>query len=157
MRRDDGSWAGIDEPGELCVKGPQVMKGYWNRPEETAKVIGADGWLATGDIGVMDEHGFLRLIDRKKDMIIVSGFNVYPNEIEDVLAMHPEVREVAAIGVPDPVQGERVKVFVVARKPSLSEEEVIAHCRLHLTGYKVPARRVPRRTAAIQYRQDSAS
>jgi long-chain acyl-CoA synthetase len=139
MRRDDGSWAGIDEPGELCVKGPQVMKGYWNRPEETAKVIGADGWLATGDIGVMNAQGFIRLIDRKKDMIIVSGFNVYPNEIEDVLAMHPKVRAVAAIGVPDPVVGERVKVFVVPREKSLSAEEVIAFRRLHLTGYKVPA------------------
>ncbi|WP_118179072.1 AMP-binding protein [Paraburkholderia phosphatilytica] len=138
FRKDDGTWANIGEAGELCVKGPQVMKGYWNRPEETAKVIDADGWLATGDIGVMDEHGYIKLIDRKKDMILVSGFNVYPNEIEDVLAMHPDVREVAAIGVPDPAQGERVKVFVVARNPTLTAEAVIQHCRKHLTGYKVP-------------------
>ncbi|TKC81659.1 long-chain fatty acid--CoA ligase [Trinickia terrae] len=137
FRKDDGGWAGIGEPGELCVKGPQVMKGYWNRPDETAKVLDADGWLATGDIGVMDEHGYVRLIDRKKDMILVSGFNVYPNEIEDVLAMHPAVREVAAIGVPDPVQGERIKVFIAAREP-LTADEVIQHCRKYLTGYKVP-------------------
>jgi long-chain acyl-CoA synthetase len=138
FRREDGTWANIGEPGELCVKGPQVMLGYWNRPDETAQVLDADGWLATGDIGVMDAQGFIKLIDRKKDMIIVSGFNVYPSEIEDVVAMHPDVREVAAIGVPDPVQGERVKVFVVARDASLTAEAVIAHCRRQLTGYKVP-------------------
>ncbi|MPW19840.1 AMP-binding protein [Paraburkholderia sp. CNPSo 3157] len=138
FRKDDGSWANIGEAGELCVKGPQVMKGYWNRPEETAKVLDDEGWLATGDIGVMDSRGYIRLIDRKKDMILVSGFNVYPNEIEDVIAMHPDVREVAAIGIPDVAQGERVKVFVVRRNPSLTEEQVIAHCRKNLTGYKVP-------------------
>jgi long-chain acyl-CoA synthetase len=138
FRREDGTWANIGEPGELCVKGPQVMLGYWNRPDETAQVLDADGWLATGDIGVMEAQGFIKLIDRKKDMIIVSGFNVYPSEIEDVVAMHPDVREVAAIGVPDPVQGERVKVFVVARDASLTAEAVIAHCRRQLTGYKVP-------------------
>jgi long-chain acyl-CoA synthetase len=138
FRKEDGSWAGIDEPGELCVQGPQVMKGYWNRPEETAKVLDDAGWLATGDIGVMNEHGYIRLIDRKKDMILVSGFNVYPNEVEDVIAMHPDVREVAAIGVPDAVQGERVKVFIVARNPALTEAQVIEHCRKNLTGYKVP-------------------
>ncbi|MEM5385629.1 AMP-binding protein [Paraburkholderia phymatum] len=138
FRKDDGSWANIGEAGELCVKGPQVMKGYWNRPEETAKVLDDEGWLATGDIGVMDSRGYIRLIDRKKDMILVSGFNVYPNEIEDVIAMHPDVREVAAIGIPDAAQGERVKVFVVRRNPSLTEEQVIAHCRKNLTGYKVP-------------------
>ncbi|MGV2289329.1 AMP-binding protein [Trinickia sp. YCB016] len=137
FKKEDGTWADIGEPGELCVKGPQVMKGYWNRPDETAKTFDADGWLATGDIGVMDEHGFVRLIDRKKDMILVSGFNVYPNEIEDVLAMHPAVREAAAIGVPDDVQGERIKVFVVARSP-MTADDVIQHCRKHLTGYKVP-------------------
>lgn len=104
FRREDGTWAGIGEPGELCVRGPQVMRGYWQRPDETAKVIDADGWLATGDIGVMDERGFVRLIDRKKDMILVSGFNVYPNEIEEVLVMHPGISEAAAIGVPDEVQ-----------------------------------------------------
>ncbi|GLU34870.1 AMP-binding protein [Trinickia caryophylli] len=138
FRKDDGTWANVGEPGELCVKGPQVMKGYWGRPEETAKVIDADGWLATGDIGVMDAQGFIKLIDRKKDMILVSGFNVYPSEIEDVIAMHPGVREVAAIGVPDETQGERVKVFIVPREPGLTEEEVIRHCRRNLTGYKVP-------------------
>jgi long-chain acyl-CoA synthetase len=138
MRRDDGTWAGIGEAGELCVKGPQVMKGYWNRPEETAEVIDAKGWLATGDIAVMDAQGYVRLIDRKKDMIIVSGFNVYPNEIEDVLAMHPKVRTVAAIGIPDAAAGERVKVFVVPRDKSLTTEEVIAFARLQLTRYKVP-------------------
>lgn len=139
LRREDGTWAAIDEAGELCVHGPQVMKGYWNRPEDTAKVIDADGWLATGDIGVMDARGVIRLIDRKKDMMIVSGFNVYPNEIEDVLAAHPKVRAVAAVGVPDPVTGERVKVFVVKRDASLTMEELVKFARLHLTGYKVPA------------------
>jgi long-chain acyl-CoA synthetase len=138
FRKDDGSWANIGEPGELCVKGPQVMKGYWNRPDETAKVFDDDGWLATGDIGAMDSRGFMRLIDRKKDMILVSGFNVYPNEVEDVIAVHPDVREVAAIGIPDPAQGERVKVFIVSRNPALTAEQVIEHCRKNLTGYKVP-------------------
>ncbi|MGF6722983.1 long-chain acyl-CoA synthetase [Paraburkholderia sp. GAS41] len=138
FRKDDGSWANIGEAGELCVKGPQVMKGYWNRPDETAKVFDDDGWLATGDIGVMDSRGFMRLIDRKKDMILVSGFNVYPNEIEDVIAMHPDVREVAAIGIPDAAQGERIKVYIVSRNPALTAEQVIAHCRKNLTGYKVP-------------------
>jgi long-chain acyl-CoA synthetase len=138
FKKDDGSWANVGEAGELCVQGPQVMKGYWNRPEETAKVFDDEGWLATGDIGVMDSRGFIRLIDRKKDMILVSGFNVYPNEIEDVIAMHPDVREVAAIGIPDDAQGERIKVFVVSRNPSLTADAVIQHCRKNLTGYKVP-------------------
>ena len=137
-RRDDGTWADIGEPGELCVRGPQVMKGYWNRPEETAKVLDADGWLATGDVAVMDERGYLKIVDRKKDMILVSGFNVYPNEIEDVVAMHPDVKEVAAIGVPDDVAGERVKVIIVPRNPGLTKESVIEHCRKNLTGYKIP-------------------
>ncbi|MFY9480010.1 MAG: AMP-binding protein [Aquabacterium sp.] len=137
-RRDDGTWANIGEPGELCVRGPQVMKGYWNRPEATAEVIDQDGWLATGDIAVMDEKGFLKIVDRKKDMILVSGFNVYPNEIEDVVAMHPDVKEVAAIGVPDSVAGERVKVIIVPRNASLTKESVIEHCRKNLTGYKIP-------------------
>ncbi len=138
FRKDDGTWASVGEAGELCVKGPQVMKGYWMRPEETAKVLDADGWLATGDIGVMDPNGFIKLIDRKKDMILVSGFNVYPSEIEDVIAMHPDVREVAAIGIPDDAQGERVKVFIVPRTPSLTRDDILQHCRQHLTGYKVP-------------------
>ncbi|AQQ20167.1 MULTISPECIES: AMP-binding protein [Burkholderia] len=138
FRREDGTWAAVGEPGELCVRGPQVMRGYWQRPDETAKVIDADGWLGTGDIGVMDERGFIRLIDRKKDMILVSGFNVYPNEIEEVLVMHPGISEAAAIGIPDEVQGERIKVFVVRRDPSLTAEDVLAHCRKNLTGYKMP-------------------
>ncbi|AOK23214.1 long-chain fatty acid--CoA ligase [Burkholderia ubonensis] len=138
LRREDGTWAGIGEPGELCVHGPQVMRGYWQRPEETAKVIDADGWLGTGDIGVMDERGFVRLIDRKKDMILVSGFNVYPNEIEEVLVMHPGISEAAAIGIPDEVHGERIKVFVVRRDPALTADDVLAHCRKNLTGYKMP-------------------
>ncbi|PFH13003.1 AMP-binding protein [Burkholderia sp. JKS000303] len=138
FRHEDGTWAGIGEPGELCVHGPQVMRGYWQRPDETAKVIDADGWLGTGDIGVMDERGFIRLIDRKKDMILVSGFNVYPNEIEEVLVMHPGISEAAAIGIPDEVQGERIKVFVVRRDPALTVDDVLAHCRKNLTGYKMP-------------------
>lgn len=138
MRLEDGTWAGIGEAGELCVRGPQVMLGYWQRPDETAKVLDADGWLATGDIGVMDAQGFIRLIDRKKDMILVSGFNVYPNEIEEVLMMHPGVREAAAIGVPDTAQGERIKAFVVPRDPALTVDDVLAHCRRNLTGYKMP-------------------
>jgi long-chain acyl-CoA synthetase len=146
LKRDDGQWANIDEPGELCVQGPQVMKGYWNRPDDTAKAIDAQGWFATGDIGVMDARGFIRLIDRKKDMMIVSGFNVYPNEIEDVLAAHPKVRAVAAVGVPDAVTGERVKVFIVKRDDSLTMEELLAFARLHLTGYKVPT--------AVEFRDD---
>ncbi|MDE2076902.1 MAG: AMP-binding protein [Burkholderiales bacterium] len=138
IRREDGSWANIDEPGELCVRGPQVMKGYWQRPEETAKVIDSEGWLATGDVAVMDDKGFVKIVDRKKDMILVSGFNVYPNEIEDVIALHPDVKEVAAIGVPDPVAGERVKVIIVPRNPGLTKEAVLEHCRKNLTGYKIP-------------------
>jgi long-chain acyl-CoA synthetase len=138
MRRDDGSWSDINEPGELCVRGPQVMQGYWHRPDETAKVIDGEGWLATGDIAVMDDKGFVKIVDRKKDMILVSGFNVYPNEIEDVIAMHPDVKEVAAVGVPDEAAGERIKVIIVPRNPGLTKESVIEHCRKSLTGYKIP-------------------
>ena len=138
IRRDDNSWGDINEPGELCVRGPQVMKGYWNRPEETEKVIDQDGWLGTGDVAVMDAKGFLKIVDRKKDMILVSGFNVYPNEIEDVIAMHDEVKEVACIGVPDDVAGERVKVIIVPRTPELTKEAILVHCRANLTGYKIP-------------------
>ncbi|TBO28817.1 long-chain fatty acid--CoA ligase [Aquabacterium lacunae] len=137
-RRDDGSWADIGEPGELCVRGPQVMKGYWQRPEETAKVLDSEGWLATGDVAVCDERGYFKIVDRKKDMILVSGFNVYPNEIEDVVASHPGVKECAAIGVPDPVAGERVKIVIVPRDPSLTKESVLEHCRKNMTGYKIP-------------------
>ncbi len=141
MRREDGSWAAPGEAGELCVHGPQVMQGYWQRPEETARVLDAHGWLSTGDIGVMDEAGYIRLIDRKKDMILVSGFNVFPNEIEEILLGHPEILEAAAIGVPDEVTGERIKVFVVPRNfpnPSLTRDEILRHCRENLTGYKIP-------------------
>jgi len=138
LRRVDGSWASPGESGEVCVRGPQVMKGYWQQPAETARVLDREGWLATGDIGVMDERGFLRLIDRAKDMILVSGFNVYPTEIEDVIMLHPGVREVAALGVPDPVAGERVKVIVVPREPTLTEQDILDHSRQNLTGYKVP-------------------
>lgn len=137
-RKDDGSWATVSEPGELCVRGPQVMKGYWMRPDETAKVLDAEGWLATGDIGIIDEQGYVAIIDRKKDMVIVSGFNIYPNEIEDVIAMHPHVKEVAAVGVPDEVTGESLKVVVVRRSDLLTKEALIAHCRKQLTGYKIP-------------------
>jgi len=138
IRDDNGADVPQGERGELCVRGPQVMKGYYNRPEETAKVIMADGFLATGDIAIMDELGFLRIVDRKKDMILVSGFNVYPNEVEDVVAMHPGVLEVAAIGVPSEKTGEAVKVFVVRKDPGLTPEAIVAHCRERLTGYKVP-------------------
>ncbi|NWA28296.1 AMP-binding protein [Pseudomonas gingeri] len=136
--REDGELAALGEEGELQVRGPQVMKGYWQRPEETAEVLDRAGWLSTGDIGVMNEQGFIRLVDRKKDMILVSGFNVYPNEIEDVVALHPGVAEVAAIGVADQVTGERVKIFVVRKDPALTEAQLLAHCRESLTGYKVP-------------------
>ncbi len=135
---DNGVDQGIGDRGEILVKGPQVMKGYYNRPEATAETITTDGWLKTGDIGIMDEKGYLRIVDRKKDMILVSGFNVYPNEIEDVIATHPKVLEVAAIGIPDEKSGEVVKVFVVKSDKSLDEDEVIAHCRENLTGYKIP-------------------
>ncbi|HUY03103.1 MAG TPA: long-chain-fatty-acid--CoA ligase FadD [Rhodocyclaceae bacterium] len=138
IRDDEGSDLPLGEAGELCVRGPQVMKGYWNRPDETAKVIMADGFLRTGDIAVMDEKGFIRIVDRKKDMILVSGFNVYPNEVEAVVAMHPGVLEVAAVGVPDEKSGEAVKIFVVKRDATLTAESVIAYCRENLTGYKIP-------------------
>lgn len=126
------------EVGEIQVKGPQVMKGYYNRPEETSKTISADGWLRTGDIGLMQADGFFKIVDRKKDMILVSGFNVYPNEIEDVLAMHPKILEVAAIGVPDEKSTEAVKVFIVKKDQSLTEDEVREYCKEQFTGYKKP-------------------
>ena len=127
-----------NEPGELCVRGPQVMKGYWERPKETADTITPDGWLKTGDIAIMTPEGFFKIVDRKKDMILVSGFNVYPNEIEDVIASHPKVLEVAAIGVPDERSGEVVKVCVVAKDKSLTKEELKAYATENLTGYKRP-------------------
>lgn len=126
------------EEGELCVKGPQVMKGYWNRPEETAKVFNKDGWLKTGDVAVAKADGFFKIVDRIKDMILVSGFNVYPNEIEDVVCLHNGVMEAAAIGVKDDCSGEAVKLFVVKKDPNLTEEDIIAHCKENLTGYKRP-------------------
>ncbi len=138
IRDDDGRELGIGETGELCARGPQVMKGYWNRPEETAKVITADGFLRTGDIATVDERGFIRIVDRKKDLIIVSGFNVYPNEIEDVVSMHAGVLEVGAVGVPHATTGEAVVIAVVRRDPELTIEDLRAFCREHLTGYKVP-------------------
>ncbi|MDX2278283.1 MAG: AMP-binding protein [Saprospiraceae bacterium] len=128
---------GAENPGEIQAFGPQIMKGYWQRPDATEEVL-KDGWLSTGDIGFMHPDGFFQIVDRKKDMILVSGFNVYPNEVEDVLAMHPKVLESAALGVPDEKSGEVVKVFIVKRDPSLTVEEVIAHCRENMTGYKVP-------------------
>jgi long-chain acyl-CoA synthetase len=138
LRDDEGRDVPLGERGEICIKGPQVMAGYWNRPDETAKVLDKDGWLATGDIGMMDERGFVRIVDRKKDMILVSGFNVYPNEIEAVVVTHPGVLECAAIGIPDAKSGEAVKLFVVKRDENLSAEELLAHCRAKLTGYKCP-------------------
>jgi len=138
LRDDAGKEVARGHPGEICVRGPQVMKGYWNRPDETAKVLGADGFLATGDVGEMDEKGFVRIVDRKKDMILVSGFNVYPNEIEQVVVMHPGVLECAAIGVPDANAGEVPKLFVVKKDPALTEADIRKHCEANLTGYKRP-------------------
>ncbi|OWY38392.1 long-chain-fatty-acid--CoA ligase [Xenophilus sp. AP218F] len=138
IRDADGKEVAPGEQGELCIRGPQVMRGYWKRPDETAKVLGADGFLATGDMAMMTPEGFVKLVDRKKDMILVSGFNVYPNEIEDVVAGHPGVLEVACIGVPDEKSGEVVKIFVVKKDPALTEKDLIHHCRENLTGYKVP-------------------
>ncbi|CCK07353.1 Long-chain-fatty-acid--CoA ligase [Cronobacter sakazakii 696] len=134
---DEGNEVAPGEPGELCIKGPQVMLGYWQRPDQQDEIL-QDGWLRTGDIAVMDEEGFLRIVDRKKDMILVSGFNVYPNEIEDVVMQHSGVQEVAAVGIPSEASGELVKIFVVKKEASLTEEALITFCRRHLTGYKVP-------------------
>ena len=138
LKDDDGNIVPLGEVGELCIKGPQVMKGYWQRPEETAKVMDAEGWLHTGDMAKMDENGFFYIVDRKKDMILVSGFNVYPNEVEDVIAGLDGVLEVAAVGVPDDKSGEAVKVFIVKKDPSLTVEQIKAYCRDNLTGYKQP-------------------
>ncbi|TWT23508.1 long-chain fatty acid--CoA ligase [Luteimonas marina] len=138
VKGEDGRQLAGGEVGELCIKGPQVMKGYWNRPEDTAASIDADGWLHTGDMAKMDEQGFFYIVDRKKDMILVSGFNVYPNEIEDVIAMMPGVLEVAAVGVPDDKSGEAVKLVIVKKDPGLTADQVKAHARANLTGYKQP-------------------
>lgn len=135
---DDGAALPIGERGEIALRGPQVMPGYWNMPDETARVMTADGFFKTGDIGIMDERGYIRIVDRKKDMILVSGFNVYPNEVEAVVSQHPGVLECAAIGVPDEHSGEAVKVVVVKRDPALTEQDLKAFCRDRLTGYKRP-------------------
>ncbi len=138
IRDEEGKDVGLGQPGEICIKGPQVMAGYWQRPDETARVMDADGYFHSGDIGVMDERGFIRIVDRKKDMILVSGFNVFPNEIEQIVAMHPGVLECAAIGVPDEHSGEVPKLFVVKKDPSLTEEQLLEYCKEQLTGYKRP-------------------
>jgi long-chain acyl-CoA synthetase len=138
IRDDDGNEVPLGQPGEICAKGPQVMAGYWNRPEETANVMTADGYFRTGDIGVMTPDGYTKIVDRKKDMILVSGFNVYPNEIEEVIASHPGVLECAVIGVADARSGEAVKAFVVKKDPNLTAEDIIKYCGTQLTNYKVP-------------------
>jgi long-chain acyl-CoA synthetase len=138
IRDDAGNKLPSGETGEICIAGPQVMKGYWNRPDETAKVMTSDGAFRTGDLGFMTPEGFVKIVDRKKDMILVSGFNVYPNEVEDVVAMMPGVREVCAVATPDEHSGEVVRVAIVKRDPALTAEQVIAFCRANLTGYKVP-------------------
>lgn len=138
IRDDQGKEVPIGSSGELCIKGPQVMPGYWKRPDETALVFTKDGFLKTGDIARMDEEGFIYLVDRKKDMIVVSGFNVYPNEVEQVIGMHPGVLEIGVVGVMDEESGERVKACIVKKDPALTAEQIIAHCREHLTAYKVP-------------------
>jgi long-chain acyl-CoA synthetase len=138
IRNDDDSEVELGDVGEICIRGPQVMAGYWNRPDETAKVMTGDGYFRTGDMGYMDRQGYTKIVDRKKDMILVSGFNVYPNEVEEVVATHPGVLECAAIGVPDEHSGEAVKLFVVKKDPNLTEADVKAHCVESLTGYKRP-------------------
>ncbi|TDB60026.1 AMP-binding protein [Arundinibacter roseus] len=141
IMREDGTWADDDEPGEICAKGPQVMPGYYNRPDETAKVMFEDEsgrWFKTGDVGVRSADGYFKIVDRKKDMILVSGFNVYPNEIEEVIAQCPGVLEVACVGVPDEKSGEAVKIFVVKKDPNLTKEQVMTYYREHLTAYKCP-------------------
>jgi long-chain acyl-CoA synthetase len=138
IRNDDGGDVEPGDIGEICIRGPQVMAGYWKRPDETAKVMTADGFFRTGDMGYMDARGYTKIVDRKKDMILVSGFNVYPNEVEEVAAMHPGVLECAAVGIPDPHSGEAVKLFVVKKDDALTEAELKAHCAANLTNYKRP-------------------
>jgi long-chain acyl-CoA synthetase len=135
---DDGKLVPLGQPGEIGIRGPQVMVGYWNRPDETAKVMTPDGFFKSGDIGVMDERGYVKIVDRKKDMILVSGFNVYPNEIEAVIAAHPGVLECACVGVPDANSGEAVKLFVVRKDPALTADELMNYCKEQFTGYKKP-------------------
>ncbi len=138
IRDDRGKDMPIGQVGEICIKGPQVMAGYWNRPDDTAAVMTGDGFFKSGDMGFMDAQGYVKIVDRKKDMILVSGFNVYPNEIEDVVAQHTGVLEVAAIGVPDEHSGEVPKLYIVKKDPNLTEADIIEYCRANLTGYKRP-------------------
>ncbi len=138
IRDDDGNEVPLGTPGEICAKGPQVMVGYWNRPDETAKVMTADGYFRTGDIGIMTPDGYSKIVDRKKDMILVSGFNVYPNEVEEVIASHPGVLECAVVGVEDSRTSEAVKAFVVKKDPDVTAEDIIKFCHTQLTNYKVP-------------------
>jgi long-chain acyl-CoA synthetase len=135
---DDGNEVPIGEPGEILIRGPQVMAGYWQRPDETARVMTPDGFFKSGDVGVMDERGFFKIVDRKKDMILVSGFNVYPNEVEEVVASMPGVLECAVIGIPDERSGEAVKLVVVKKDAALTEAQVLDYCKQNLTGYKHP-------------------
>jgi long-chain acyl-CoA synthetase len=138
IKDDEGRSLATGERGEICIRGPNVMPGYYEKPEENAKAFTADGFLRTGDIGVMDERGFTKIVDRKKDMILVSGFNVFPNELENVISLCPGVVECAAIGIADEKQGEAIKVFVVKSDPILTEDDVMKYCRQNFTGYKVP-------------------
>jgi acyl-CoA synthetase (AMP-forming)/AMP-acid ligase II len=138
IKDDDGKSLGLGESGEICIKGPNVMVGYYNQPEENEKAFTSDGYMRTGDIGIMDERGYTKIVDRKKDMIIVSGFNVFPNELENVISLCPGVVECAAVGVADAKQGEAIKVFVVKNDPVMTEEQVMSFCRQNLTGYKIP-------------------
>jgi long-chain acyl-CoA synthetase len=135
---DEGNEVPLGQPGEISIRGPQVMAGYWQRPDETAKVMTADGFFRTGDIGTMDERGFFKIVDRKKDMVLVSGFNVYPNEVEDVVAGLAGVLECAVVGVPDEKSGEAVKLVIVRKDPALTEAKVREYCKANLTGYKQP-------------------
>ncbi|MGH8858923.1 MAG: AMP-binding enzyme, partial [Polaromonas sp.] len=138
IKDDDGKSLALGESGEICIRGPQVMTGYYQQPAENDKAFTADGFMRTGDIGIMDERGYTKIIDRKKDMIIVSGFNVFPNELENVISLCPGVVECAAVGIADDKQGEAIKVFVVKNDPTLTEDVVSAYCKQHLTGYKRP-------------------
>jgi long-chain acyl-CoA synthetase len=138
IKSDEGQDLPLGQTGEICVRGPQVMRGYWNRPEETAKVMLPDGWLRTGDVGYMDERGYVFLQDRKKDLILVSGFNVYPNEVEAVAATHPGILECAAVAQADEHSGEVVALYVVPKDPNVTERDIIEYCRKSLAGYKVP-------------------
>jgi acyl-CoA synthetase (AMP-forming)/AMP-acid ligase II len=138
IKDDDGNSLPIGQSGEICIKGPNIMVGYYNQPEENKKAFTDDGYMRTGDVGIMDERGYTKIVDRKKDMIIVSGFNVFPNELENVISLCPGVVECAAIGIPDAKQGEAIKVFVVKNDPTMTEEQVMNFCRQNLTGYKIP-------------------